>query len=98
MTDIDVSPTVQLITALIASALYVVTYLFFVRLLRYPRNWFLPGLLASLATGILAALTVALVSLSPNDLDRPALAISIGFIVVVFYIIAAPAIAFRPTG
>ena len=27
----------------------------------------------------------------------PALAISIGFIVVVFYIIAAPAIAFRPT-
>ena len=97
MTGIDVSPTVQLITALIASALYVVTYLFFVRLLRYPRNWFLPSLLASLATGILAALTVALVSLSPNDLDRPALAISIGFIVVMFYIIAAPAIAFRPT-
>ena len=97
MTGIDVSPTVQLITALIASALYVVTYLFFVRLLRYPRNWFPPSLLASLATGILAALTVALVSLSPNDLDRPALAISIGFIVVMFYIIAAPAIAFRPT-
>ena len=97
MTGIDVSPTIQLITALIASALYVVTYLFFVRLLRYPRNWFQPGLLASLATGILAALTVALVSLSPNDLDRPALAISIGFIVVMFYIIAAPSIAFRPT-
>ncbi len=39
---------------------------------------------------------VAQVSLSPDDLDRLALAISAGFVVVVFYIIAAPAIAFRP--
>ena len=100
MTGIEASPTTQviaaLIAALIASALYVATYLSFVRLLRYPRNWYPPSLAASLATGVLAALTVALVALSPDRLDRPALAISVGFIVVVFYVIAAPAIAFRP--
>ena len=84
------------IAALIAAGLYVATYLSFVRLLRYPRNWYRPSLPASLATGVLAALTVALVSLSPDGLDRPALAISAGFLGVVFYIIAAPAIAFRP--
>ena len=96
MTGIEASPTIQVIAALTASALYVTTYLSFVRLLRYPRNWRLPSFPASLATGVLAALTVALVSLSPDGIDRPALAISVGFVVVVFYIIAAPAIAFRP--
>ncbi len=96
MTGIEASPTTQVIATLIAAAFYVATYLFFVRLLRYPRNWHLPSLPESLATGVLAALTVALVSLSPDGLDRPALAISAGFVVVVFYIIAAPAIAFRP--
>ncbi len=100
MTGIEASPTPQviaaLIAALIASALYVASYLSFVRLLRYPRNWHPPSLPASLATGVLAALTVALVALSPDGLDRPALAVSAGFMVVVFTIIAAPAIAFRP--
>ena len=47
-------------------------------------------------TGALAVLTVAQVSLSPAGLDRPALAISAGFVVVMLYIIAAPAIAFKP--
>lgn len=96
MTGIEALPTTQVIAALIAAALYVATYLFFVRLLRYPRNWLPPSLPESLATGVLAALTVALVSLSPDGLDRPALTVSVGFVVVVFYIIAAPAIAFRP--
>jgi hypothetical protein len=87
--------------ALIVSALYMATYLSFVRLLRYPRNWYPPSLNASLATGVLAALTVALVSLSPGALDSlaldsPALAVSVGFIIVLFYVIAAPAIAFWP--
>ncbi|MHA1151879.1 MAG: LicD family protein [Alphaproteobacteria bacterium] len=96
MIGIEATPTTQAIAALIASALYVATYLSFVRLLRYPRNWHPPSLPAALATGLLAALTVALVALSPDGLDRPALAISVGFVAVVFYIIAAPAIAFRP--
>jgi hypothetical protein len=94
---IAASPTAQALAALIAAVLYAATYLSFVRLLRYPRNWHPPSLPAALATGALAALTLAQVSLSPDGLDRPALAISAGFIVVLFYIIAAPAIAFRPT-
>jgi hypothetical protein len=84
------------IAALTASALYIATYLAFVRLLRYPRNWRLPSFPASLATGGLAALTVALVSLSPDGIDHTALAVSSGFIAVLFYIISAPAIAFQP--
>ena len=96
MTGTEASPSTQVIAALIASALYVATYLSFVRLLRHPRNWHPPSLPASLATGFLAALTLALVSLSPEGLDRPALAISVSFVVVMFCIVAAPAIAFQP--
>ena len=96
VTGIEALPLPRVIAALIASALYVATYLSFVRLLRYPRNWYPPSLRASLTTGVLAALTVALVSLSPDGLDRAALAVSVGFIVVLFYIIAAPAFAFWP--
>ena len=40
---------------------------------------------------------VVLVSVSPNSIDRPALATMVGFVGVMFTIIAAPAIAFRPT-
>jgi hypothetical protein len=96
VTGIEVSTTAQVIAALIAAALYAATYLSFVHLLRYPRNWHPPSLPASLATGVLAALTVAQVSLSPDGFDLPALVISAGFVVVMFFIIAAPAIAFRP--
>ena len=96
MTGVEASPIALVIAALIASALYVATYLSFVRLLRYPRNWYPPSPPAALATGVLAALTVALVALSPDRLDRPALAVSVGFIGVVSAVIAAPAIAFRP--
>ena len=96
VTGIEALPLPRVIAALIASALYVATYLSFVRLLKFPRNWYPPSLRASLTTGVLAALTVALVSLSPDGLDRAALAVSVGFIIVLFYIIAAPALAFWP--
>lgn len=96
MTDFGVSPAGQMILSLIASALYVATYLSLVRLLRYVRNWYAPSLLGSLTTAILASLTVALVSSSPEGIDPLALAVSIVFLVSLFYIIAAPAIAFKP--
>ena len=92
----EASSTIQAIVALIASALYLATYLSFVHLLGYPRNWHPFSLPESLATAVMAALTVTLVSLSPDGIDRPALAIMVGFFIVVFYVIAAPAIAFRP--
>ncbi len=96
MMDIEASNATQVIAALIASALYVAAYLSFVRLLRYPRNWYAPSLVSSLTTGVLAGLTVAVVSLSPEGLDWPALAMSAGFVVAIFYVIAAPAITFQP--
>ena len=82
--------------ALIASALYAATYLSFTYLLRYPRNWCLPSLTASLSTGGLAALTAVLASWSPAGFDPLVLALSLSFVVILFCIIAAPAIAFKP--
>ena len=84
---------------LIATVLYAAAYLSFVRLMRFPRYWLTPSLREVLTTGLLAVLTVAWVSLSPNAPDLislTSLAISTGFIVAVFFIIAAPSIAFRP--
>ena len=84
---------------LIAAVLYAAAYLSFVRLMRFPRYWLTPSLREVLTTGLLAVLTVAWVSLSPNAPDLislTSLAISTGFIVAVFFIIAAPSIAFRP--
>lgn len=97
MTSIEALPALQVILAPIAGLLYVAAYLSFVRLLTYPRNWHWPDLPASLVTGALAALTVLLVSLSPGGPDWTALVVSAGFIAAAFCIIAAPAIAFRPS-
>jgi hypothetical protein len=82
---------------LIASLMYAATYLSFVRLMRYPRNWHPPSLLGCIVTGSLAALLVAFVTVSPNELDWTALAVSSCFIGMIFFVTAAPAIAFRPT-
>jgi hypothetical protein len=91
MTGIGAIATSPAISTLIAAALYIATYLSFLRLLRYPRNWYLPTLPASLATAGLAAITVAQVSVSSDGLDLMALVVLAGFIAVLFGIIAAPA-------
>ena len=96
MTGIGAIATSPAISTLIAAALYMATYLSFLRLLRYPRNWILPTLPASLATAGLAAITVAQVSVSSDGLDLMALVVMAGFIAVLFGIIAAPAVDFRP--
>ncbi len=92
----EVSSAALTISFVIAVALYVVTYLSFVRLLRYPRNWSPPSLPLSLTTAGLVTITVAYVSVSSDGLDPVALAVSAGIIAVLFSIIAAPAVAFRP--
>lgn len=81
---------------MIAAALYVAAYLSFIRLLRYPRNWLPPSLPSAAATGFLALLAVAWVSLSRQGLDPAALVLSSAFIMALFVIIAAPSIAFHP--
>jgi len=92
----EVSSATLTIGFVIAVALYVVTYLSFVRLLRYPRNWRPPSLPMSLTTAGLVTITVSYVSVSSDGLDPVALAVSAGIIAVLFSIIAAPAVAFRP--
>lgn len=85
------------LAALIASLLYTATYLSFVRLMRYPRNWHRPSLLGCMVTGGSAALSVGFVSLSPTGIDWATLAVSSFFIGSIFCLTAAPAIAFRPS-
>ena len=74
------SASIPAIEALITAALYLATYLSFVRLLRHPRNWYLPTWPSILATAGLAIITVAQVSLSSQGLDLPAMIVSAGFI------------------
>ncbi len=96
MTDIEVSATAGMFSALIAAALYAMTYFSYVRLLRHFRNWYFPTLASSLMTLGLAIITVVQISFSSDGLDLPTLLISVGFIAVLFGIIAAPAVAFEP--
>ena len=96
MIAVEVLAGNQLVAALIASSLYVATYLSFVRLLRYPRNWLTPAFSELAITGVLAILTVAFVSLIPEGLDLAALIVLSAFGGLLFFIIAAPAVAFQP--
>ena len=96
MTGFEASTVSQAFAGLIATALYAAAYLSFVRLLRFPRNWITLGPSAVGTTGLLVALTVAWVSLSGHGLDTVGLAVSTAFIIVIFIIVAAPAIAFHP--
>ena len=92
----DLSNASMAVGLVIAVPLYVATYLSFVCLLRYPRNWHSPPLAMSLTTIGLAAVMVSYVSLSTDGYDPVALLLSVGIIAVLFSIISAPAIAFRP--
>ena len=75
-----------------AAALYVVTYLSLVHLLRYPRQWLRPPSPALLTTAGLATVLVAYISFSTDGLDIATLAVSASFLVVLLLLIAAPAI------
>ena len=81
-----------IISGLIAAALYVVTYLSLVHLLRYPRQWLRPPSPALLTTAGLATVLVAYISFSTDGLDIATLAVSASFLVVLLLLIAAPAI------
>ena len=81
-----------IISGLIAAALYVVTYLSLVHLLRYPRQWLRPPSSALLTTAGLATVLVAYISFSTDGLDIATLAVSASFLVVLLLLIAAPAI------
>ena len=81
-----------IISGLMAAALYVVTYLSLVHLLRYPRQWIRPPSPALLTTAGLATVLVAYISFSTDGLDIATLAASASFLAVLLLLIAAPAI------
>ncbi len=96
MIGTDVFANSQLIGVLIAASLYFLTYLSFVRLLRYWRNWSPPTHSSSLVTAGLALATVAHISFSSLGFSLLALILAAGFIACLFSVIAAPAIVFKP--
>jgi lipopolysaccharide cholinephosphotransferase len=83
-------------SAVIAVILYISTYLAFLRLLKYPRNWWQLNVSTVIATSALAVSTVVFVSVSPEGADIELMAFLTGFIIVLFGIIATPAIDFLP--
>jgi len=96
MTGFEFASATPYFAEFIAAVLYTATYLTFVNLLRYMRNWNSTSRLEILTTGLIAILTVAVVSLSAEGADLISLAISTGFIIALSFPVAAPAIAFRP--
>ena len=81
----------------IAVALYAAVYLSFVRVLKFPRNW-VPLIVADVVPTVgLTLAMLAHVSRSSDGFDGLALVFLAGFVTVLFYIIAAPAIAFGRT-
>jgi len=96
MNGIESLASNPIISAIVAAGLYFITYLSFVRLLRYWRNWYRPPHSASLLTVTLAIATVMYVALLPHGLSLQTLSLVAGFMVLLFSLIAAPAIAFEP--
>ena len=87
----------QILGGLLAATLYAATYLSFVRVLRFARNCQKPSHKEVLTTGLSAGLTIAWVTTSSTGPDLIRLLITTGFLVTIAFIIAAPAICFRPT-
>ena len=96
MTGLEAIATGPAVAAAIAAVLYTATYLSLLYLLRYPRNWRPPSVSTAVATGSMAVVTVIFVSVSPDGMDFGLLFVATGFIVLLFAIIAAPAIDFNP--
>ena len=96
MIGLEAIATGPAVAAAFAAALYTATYLSLLYLLRYPRNWRPPSVSTAVATGSMAVVTVIFVSVSPDGMDFGLLFVATGFIVLLFAIIASPAIDFRP--
>ena len=86
----------SLLSFVVAMVFYTATYLSFVRLLKYPRNWWAPSWPHSFTTTSLLLITAGYVSISQDGFDPLAFVTSLGIIALLFGIIAAPAIAFQP--
>ncbi|MDP6058544.1 MAG: LicD family protein [Pirellulaceae bacterium] len=89
--------SLNLSMSLIAGLLYATAYFQFLNVLRYRRNMVQTSKIEIGKSVVLVILVLAVVSVSPGEFDFAALALSALFIVLLFFVIAAPAIAFIPT-
>lgn len=96
MSGVPESLAGQSVGVIIAIVLYAATYLSFIRLLKYPRNWVSLSLRILYPTAGLAILMLLYVSFSSDGIDTVTLVVAVGFVGILFYAIAAPAIAFKP--
>ena len=96
MPSFDAHPGYEFVGVAIAAALYVMTYLSVVRTLRYPRNWARLSFAALSPAITMTFLMLVHTSMSSAGLDIVTLCVLAGFISVLFYIISAPALAFKP--
>jgi hypothetical protein len=96
MPGLDVSSAHGVIGFVVAAVLYALSYLSFVRTLRYPRNWLRPTLVTLLPPAVLTGTMLVYVSLSGVGIDPMLAVVAVGFVGVLFYTIAAPAMAFKP--
>ena len=97
MSNFETLASNTVLGGLIAATLYAATYLSFIRLLRFPRNWIQPSQKEVLTTGLLGITTIAWVSLPLIGPDLNCLLIATSFIVTMAFIIAAPALCFQPS-
>jgi hypothetical protein len=95
MSGIEASAINQIVAGFIAAVLYGAAYLSLVRALRFPRNWLDTPPATIIVTVLLAVLAVAHVSISSVGLEPVSLALSAGFIGVMYFVVAAPSFAFR---
>ena len=96
MSGVSASLATGWIGVTVAIVLYAATYLSFIRTLKYPRNWLSLSPRVLYPTVGLVILMLAHVSLSRDGIDVVTLLVAAGFVGVLFYSIAAPAIAFKP--
>jgi hypothetical protein len=79
-----------------AASLYLATYLLFLRVLKYPRNWIRPSAESVVLVTVLVGLMLAQVSLSTDGFNTLVLFTALLFVASLFFVIAAPTMAFKP--
>ena len=87
----------NILVSSVAGLLYATAYFQFVNLLRFLRNWIPISKVDIGKTVILLILVITFPSISSGKFEGSTLVFSLIFVCLMFFIIAAPALAFSPT-
>jgi hypothetical protein len=89
--------SLDMVPPLIAGLIYASAYYQFLHLLRYRRIWFPTSNFEIGRCALTVALLLIVVSLPPSGFQPLVLGVSAAFVALLFFVIAAPAVAFLPT-